>query len=123
MNTNSQAVTDNSMEYAIHTEKLNLWYGTFQALFDVDLDIKQGIITSLIGPSGCGKSTFLRSVNRINERLGYVRTTGSIRVLGHELKTPLNAVEGYLNLMESRALGDQMVDYAPTVGRCKLRNW
>ncbi|MGB5715774.1 MAG: ATP-binding cassette domain-containing protein, partial [Gammaproteobacteria bacterium] len=72
MNTSNQAVTDNSMEFAIHTEKLNLWYGTFQALFDIDLDIKQGIITSLIGPSGCGKSTFLRSVNRINERLGYV---------------------------------------------------
>ena len=66
---------------AIRTRKLNLWYGSFQALFDVDLDIKQGIITSLIGPSGCGKSTFLRSVNRINERLGYVRIDGSIEVL------------------------------------------
>ncbi len=45
-------------EYAITTEKLNLWYGTFQAMFDIDLKIKNGIITSLIGPSGCGKSTF-----------------------------------------------------------------
>jgi len=67
--------------YAIHTSKLNLWYGTFQALFDVDLSIRDGIITSLIGPSGCGKSTFLRSINRINERLGYVRIDGSIEVL------------------------------------------
>ncbi|MGB5427197.1 MAG: ATP-binding cassette domain-containing protein, partial [Gammaproteobacteria bacterium] len=88
MNTSSQAVTDNSMEYAIHTEKLNLWYGTFQALFDIDLDIKQGIITSLIGPSGCGKSTFLRSVNRINERLGYVRIDGSINVYGNNIYDP-----------------------------------
>ena len=39
----------------------------------------------MIGPSGCGKSTFLRSINRINERLGYVRTTGSIEVLGHDI--------------------------------------
>ena len=70
---------------AIETVKLNLWYGTFQALFDVDLRIKQGIITSLIGPSGCGKSTFLRSVNRIVERLGYVRTTGSIKVLDQDI--------------------------------------
>ncbi len=70
---------------AIQTEKLNLWYGTFQALFDVDLEIKQGIITSLIGPSGCGKSTFLRSVNRINERLGYVRIEGAIDVLGKNI--------------------------------------
>jgi len=66
---------------AIRSRGLNLWYGDFQALFDVDLDIKHGIITSLIGPSGCGKTTFLRTVNRINERLGYVRTTGTVEVL------------------------------------------
>jgi phosphate transport system ATP-binding protein len=72
-------------ELAIKTRELNLWYGTFQALFDVNLDIKQGMITSLIGPSGCGKTTFLRSINRINERLGYVRTTGSIEVLGRDI--------------------------------------
>ena len=73
---------------AILTRKLNLWYGTFQALFDVDLAIRQGIITSMIGPSGCGKSTFLRSVNRINERLGYVRTTGTIDVMGQNIMDP-----------------------------------
>ena len=76
--------TDND-RIAIETEAVNLWYGTFQALFDVDLKIRQGMVTSLIGPSGCGKTTFLRSVNRINERLGYVRTTGSIRVLDHDI--------------------------------------
>ena len=62
---------------------MSLWYGTFQALFEVDLQVTQGTITALIGPSGCGKSTLLRSINRINERLGsYVRTSGSIHVLG-----------------------------------------
>jgi len=75
-------------DLAIRTRKLNLWYGTFQALFNVDLDIKQGIITSMIGPSGCGKSTFLRSVNRINERLGYVRISGSIDVMGENIYDP-----------------------------------
>jgi phosphate transport system ATP-binding protein len=70
---------------AISTQELNLWYGTFQALFDINLNIRQGIITSMIGPSGCGKSTFLRSVNRINERLGYVRLTGSIKVMGEDI--------------------------------------
>jgi phosphate transport system ATP-binding protein len=74
--------------YAIETRDLNLWYGTFQALFDVDLQIKRGIITSLIGPSGCGKTTLLRTVNRINERLGYVRTTGSVEVLGQDILAP-----------------------------------
>jgi len=73
---------------AIRTSRLNLWYGTFQALFDVDLEVKQGMITSLIGPSGCGKTTLLRTVNRITERLGYVRTTGSIEVLGHDVLHP-----------------------------------
>lgn len=73
---------------AIDTQDLNLWYGTFQALFDVNLKIKSGLITSLIGPSGCGKTTFLRCINRINERLGYVRTTGSIEVLGHDIYAP-----------------------------------
>jgi phosphate transport system ATP-binding protein len=73
---------------AIRTHGLNLWYGDFQALFDVDLAIRKGIITSLIGPSGCGKTTFLRSINRINERLGYVRITGSIEVYGHDIYAP-----------------------------------
>ncbi len=75
-------------KYAIRTHDLNLWYGLFQALFDVDLDIKKGIITALIGPSGCGKTTFLRSVNRINERIGGVRITGSIQVMGEDIYGP-----------------------------------
>ncbi|NNM32867.1 MAG: phosphate ABC transporter ATP-binding protein [Gemmatimonadetes bacterium] len=46
------------------------------------------MITSLIGPSGCGKSTLLRTCNRIIERLGYVRTDGSVRILGHDVFAP-----------------------------------
>ena len=71
---------------AIQVNSLNFWYGDFQALFDVDLEVKKGSVTSLIGPSGCGKSTLLRSINRINERLGsYTRTSGSIRILNHDI--------------------------------------
>jgi phosphate transport system ATP-binding protein len=81
-------MSNKDQTYAIQTDKLNLWYGTFQALFDIDLNIKQGKITSLIGPSGCGKSTFLRSVNRINERLGYVRIDGSIMVFENNIYDP-----------------------------------
>ena len=80
--TSTTVVTDG---VAVRTRALNLWYGTFQALFDVDLDVRHGIITSLIGPSGCGKSTLLRSFNRINERLGYVRTEGRVELLGHDV--------------------------------------
>ena len=74
-----------STSLAIEVVDLNLWYGKFQALYEVDLAIKAGIVTALIGPSGCGKSTLLRSCNRINERLGYVHTTGTIKVLGHDI--------------------------------------
>ena len=88
MNATANAIHDSTPEYAIQTRKLNLWYGTFQALFDVDLNIRNGMITSLIGPSGCGKSTFLRSVNRINERLGYVRIEGNINVMDKNIYDP-----------------------------------
>ncbi len=67
--------------YSITTKDVNLWYGDFQALFDVTLNFRQGIITGLIGPSGCGKTTLLRSLNRINERYGNVTTQGEIKIL------------------------------------------
>ena len=70
---------------AVRVASYNLWYGDFQALYDVGIDVRDGKITSLIGPSGCGKSTLLRSINRMNERLGYVRTTGRIDVFGHDV--------------------------------------
>ncbi len=73
---------------AIETEDVNLWYGTFQALTNINIEVKKGIITSLIGPSGCGKSTLLRSVNRINERLGYVRVEGVIKVMDENIYAP-----------------------------------
>ncbi|MBW9275642.1 MAG: ATP-binding cassette domain-containing protein, partial [Candidatus Thiodiazotropha sp. (ex. Lucinisca nassula)] len=88
MNATANAINESVPELAIKTSKLNLWYGTFQALFDVDLNIRNGMITSLIGPSGCGKSTFLRSVNRINERLGYVRIEGNIDVMDKNIYDP-----------------------------------
>jgi phosphate transport system ATP-binding protein len=81
-------MADPAQEIAIRTRKLNLWYGTFQALFDVDLQVRAGMITSLIGPSGCGKSTLLRSINRINERLGYARIDGAIEVLNKNIYDP-----------------------------------
>lgn len=77
---------------AIEFTKFSLWYGTFRALYDVDLTVAPGRITSLIGPSGCGKSTLLRSVNRINERLSYVRTEGGVHVHGQDVYAPGNAL-------------------------------
>jgi len=79
---------DRPATHAIETRGLSLWYGSFQALFEVSLRVKRGMITSMIGPSGCGKSTLLRTVNRINDRLGYVRVEGAVEVLGHDVFEP-----------------------------------
>jgi len=67
--------------FSIRTRALSLWYGDFQALKNVTVNIKQGIVTSLIGPSGCGKTTLLRCFNRINERYGNVTTRGDVIIL------------------------------------------
>ena len=72
-------------DYAIEASNLNLWYGDFQALKNVNVRIRKGCVTSLIGPSGCGKTTLLRCFNRINERYGNVKTTGEIIVLGKNI--------------------------------------
>jgi phosphate transport system ATP-binding protein len=72
----------------IETDKLNLWYGDFQALINVSIKIWKGLITGLIGPSGCGKTTLLRCCNRVNERYGNVTTTGLIKILGKNIYDP-----------------------------------
>jgi len=66
----------------------SLWYGPKQALFDVHMPIPRGKITALIGPSGCGKSTLLRSINRINDLIGTVRTSGDILLNGESIFAP-----------------------------------
>ena len=59
---------------------LDLYYGTAQALFSVDMDSHKHQVTALIGPSGCGKSTFLRCLNRMNDLLGSVSIQGKIEM-------------------------------------------
>ncbi len=65
---------------AIYTEKLNLYYGKFQALKDIDFCVKKNTITALIGPSGCGKSTLLRCFNRMNDIIEDVKVAGKILI-------------------------------------------
>jgi len=74
--------------YIVHTNEFNFWYGHFQALHDLTLSIHAQQITALIGPSGCGKSTFLKCLNRINERTGTIRHSGSVQVLGQDIYHP-----------------------------------
>jgi phosphate transport system ATP-binding protein len=62
----------------LRASNVNFFYGAFQALHDVSLDMHANCITALIGPSGCGKSTFLRNLNRINETVRNGRMEGKI---------------------------------------------
>jgi phosphate transport system ATP-binding protein len=73
------------VNYTITTKDVCLWYAKFQALINVTVNLKHGLITSLIGPSGCGKTTLLRCFNRINERYDYVTTKGEIKILGKNI--------------------------------------
>jgi phosphate transport system ATP-binding protein len=65
---------------------VNFFYGSFQALHDISLDMLSNRITALIGPSGCGKSTFLRNLNRINDTIRNSRMEGEILLDGEDVR-------------------------------------
>lgn len=64
----------------IETENLNLWYGTFQALININMAVQEKRITAIIGPSGCGKSTLLRVFNRMNDLIEGVCIKGRVEI-------------------------------------------
>ncbi len=74
------------VDAVVEIRGFNLWYGTKQALFDISMRIPRGQVTALVGPSGCGKSTLLRSINRINDLVGNVRTSGDILLNGESIQ-------------------------------------
>ncbi len=67
---------DDNVEISV--KNLNLWFGKFQALKNISIDIPKNDITALIGPSGCGKSTFLKTLDRMNDLVDNVRITGEV---------------------------------------------
>ncbi len=72
----------------ITVKNLDLWYGSSQALKNVNIDITENSITALIGPSGCGKSTFLKTLNRMNDLIAGVKITGDVRYKGQDIFAP-----------------------------------
>ena len=64
---------------------MNLYYDTYHALKNVDLDIPEKTVTAFIGPSGCGKSTLLRTLNRMNDMIPSTRIEGSVQIGGTEI--------------------------------------
>src|ERR1022692_1760003 len=69
----------------LRTEHVNFYYGKYQALHEISLDVHRHRITALIGPSGCGKSTFLRTINRISETIRHTRVEGKILLDGEDV--------------------------------------
>ena len=83
---NHAVATEEMEQYqAIESRALNVYYGDFLAIRDVNLDIQKQKITALIGPSGCGKSTVLRAFNRMNDLIPIARTTGEVLFHGKNI--------------------------------------
>ena len=76
------------MSAILETKHLNLWYGTHQALKDVNLEMPEHQVTALIGPSGCGKSTFLKTLDRMNDLVPDVKITGEVLYRGQDIYDP-----------------------------------
>ncbi len=69
-------------------KNVSFWYGSKQALFDINLTIPERSVMALIGPSGCGKSTFLRLLNRMNDLIPSARVRGSVQLDGQDIYGP-----------------------------------
>ena len=76
------------MSSILSVENMCLWYGSHQALHDINIEIPEKSITALIGPSGCGKSTFLKTLNRMNDLIPGVKITGSVKYKDMDIFDP-----------------------------------
>lgn len=72
-------------ENVFNVKNLDLFYGSFQALKDINIEVEKNKVTALIGPSGCGKSTFLRCLNRMNDLIDVCKITGNIEYHGEDM--------------------------------------
>ena len=72
----------------IQARNFNFYYGNFQALTDISLDVPENMVTALIGPSGCGKSTFLRCINRMNDLIPGTRMSGELTLGAADITAP-----------------------------------
>lgn len=82
------------LETAIRLKDFNSWYGDFQALEDIQVDLPKDRITAFIGPSGCGKSTLLRWINRMNDGIPSARAEGTLELLGEDILSSRTDVVG-----------------------------
>lgn len=83
--TSPDPMADQPHETVITTKGFSSWYGKFQALHELDLEIPKKQVTALIGPSGCGKSTFLRWINRMNDTISGAYSRGEMVLAGEDI--------------------------------------
>lgn len=76
------------MDSKISIKNLNFYYGDFQALHDISLEIPEREVVAFIGPSGCGKSTFLRTLNRMNDTIPIAKVDGTVIIDGKDIYAP-----------------------------------
>jgi phosphate transport system ATP-binding protein len=88
-----KTTADGAVSVKFRIRDLDLYYGDFQALSNIDMDILRNRVTSLIGPSGCGKSTFLRVLNRMNDVIDSVRMSGRVEYDGRNIYTDFDVIE------------------------------
>jgi len=89
-NERGKNMSQNKME----VKNLDFYYGDFQALNDINIEIKENKVTALIGPSGCGKSTFLRTLNRMNDLINGAKVDGDVYLDGEDIyKEKIDVVE------------------------------
>ena len=98
MNDNTNMQVAKEAKNALEVRNLNFFYGSFQGLKDINLDIEEGKVTAFIGPSGCGKSTLLRTLNRMYDLYPGQRAEGEINFYGQNILEPGQD----LNLLRSR---------------------
>lgn len=98
MNDAQNQQTTNQVKNALEVRNLNFFYGAFQGLKNINLDIEEGKVTAFIGPSGCGKSTLLRTLNRMYDLYPGQRAEGEINFYGQNILAPGQD----LNLLRSR---------------------
>ena len=94
---------------------MDLYYGSFHALKNINIDIPEKEITAFIGPSGCGKSTFLKSLNRMNDLVEGCRISGDIK---------LDGVDIYKDKMDVNVLRKRVgAPTASVIKRSWMRSW
>jgi phosphate transport system ATP-binding protein len=78
-------ITSTEEKYIIETRDLDIYYGSFKAVTDVNIKVERNAITAIIGPSGCGKSTLLRAFNRMNELFAGTSIKGEVTFNGQDI--------------------------------------